>query len=470
MSDDATARTPVAPTPGSGDARPTQAPNYAARRMLVTTVAIMAIVAFAVVGWTVIRDDDGSTGGSAGSWNEIALISPVTGEITVIDGEGEPIRTVVGRGRVSDVHTIGDRMALVGTSQIVLEGGDEALAVPIERTNTVTPIHTAERLHLVVGTTSGGEVRIVDVVTGEILDVGAIADQTDPRLFAETIRWSADGRRFAVADAVFFRTIVVESESGTAGFFAAQPVALDNDLVATSQVISRQADVELFDRERTSQARVATEIPAGGLMIDDDLVMVATTGAVSRVPKGASEAERLGEVAVPSGATVTRVHPTADGTRLVVAGAVFQAVVDLDGRTLFTTTFTTPVEVDVPRPDWACLPVGGDETYHSIVSLETGEQIADLSGLEVTGVASDGCTVIGRRGDLTEVVTAEGTVPLGRALAASLGPDGRTVVRTTVAGTTELLRIGDDLVIGEPVDLAEVAPRNPIVAFLDSSR
>ena len=358
-------------------------------------------------------------------------------------------------------------MALVGRSQIVLEDGDETVALPIERSNTVSTIHTVDRLHLVIGTGSGGDVRIVDVGSGEELDIAAIADLADPRLFAETIRWSADGTRFAVADAAFFQTVVVESGSEEAGFFASQPVALNDDLVATSQVINRQADVELFDRERQSKGRVATEIPAGGIMVDDDLLMVATTGGVYRVSGGETEAERLGAVAVPSGASVTSVHPTADGTRLVVAGPVFQAVIDLDGRTLFTTTFTSPVETPAPRPGWSCLPVGGDETYHSIVSLESGEQLADLSGLAVTGASGDGCTVIGERDDLSEVVTTQGTVPLGRARIAALGPDGRTVVRATATGATEILRIGDDLVVGEPTDVSAAAPTNPIVAFLD---
>jgi hypothetical protein len=464
---DATPAPPAAPTPTGGQPRLEAPPNYAARRMLVTTVAIMAVVAFAVIGWTVIRGEDDTPGGGAGGWNEIALIDSATGAINVVDADGELVSTVVGRGRVNEVHTIDDRMALIGRSQIVLEGGDETAALPIERSNTVSPVHTVDKLHLVVGENSGGDVNIIDVGTGEVLDIATIAELSDPRLFAETIRWSAEGTRFAVADAAFFRTIVVEADSDEASFFASQPVALNDELVATSQVINRQADIELFDRERTSKSRVATEIPAGGVMVDDDLLMVAATGVVDRVSSGEAEAERLGTVAVPSGASVTSVHPTADGTRLVVSGAVFQAVIDLDGRTLFTTTFTSPIETRVPRPDWTCVPIGGDETYHSIVLLETGEQLADLSGLEVTDISGDGCTVLGRRGDLTEVVTPEGTVPLGRLQAASLGPDGRTVVRTTMAGTTELLPIGDDLVVGQPIDLSEVAPRNPIVAYLD---
>ena len=121
----------------------------------------------------------------------------------------------------------------------------------------------------------------------------------------------------------------------------------------------------------------------------------------------------------------------------------------------------------VPLPGWTCLPVGGGEHYHSIVALDSGEQLADLSGLEVTGTSSDGCTVLGQRDDLSEVVTAAGTVPLGRVRTATLGPDGRTVVRTTVTGATQILRIDDDLAVGDPIDVSAAAPTNPIVAFLD---
>ncbi|NNE10839.1 MAG: hypothetical protein HKN41_01180, partial [Ilumatobacter sp.] len=119
------------------------------------------------------------------------------------------------------------------------------------------------------------------------------------------------------------------------------------------------------------------------------------------------------------------------------------------------------------RVEWRCLPVGGDDSYHSIVSLDTGEQLADLSGLVVTGWSGDGCIVIGERAGSTEVVSADGTVQLGRVRAAHLGPDGRTVVRTTTAGTTDILTIADDLTIGEPVDISEITPSNPIVAYLD---
>ena len=460
------------PTPTDGPPRPRNAPNYAARRMLVTTVAIMAIVAFAVIGWTVVRGDGDSPGGERGGWNEIALVDPTSGDVVVVDGEGEVVSAGEGSGRVSEVYAVGNRTALVGTSQIVLVGDGEQTAIPIDRTDTVTPIRTPGTLHLIVGATSGGDVVIVDVISGEQLDIGALAAQAEPQIFAnslmfaETVRWSADATSFAVADASSFQTLVVQSGSTDVAFFGSQPVALSDELVVTSQTIGGQADIELLDYERDSKARVPTPIPAGGMMVGDALLMVGIDGGVYRIEAGATEAERLGQVAVPSGGTVTSVRPTFDGERLLVAGIAFQAVIDLEGDTIFTTTFTTPVDTATPHPGWTCLAVGGEGSYHSLVALETGDQLADLSGVDVIGASADGCTVLGERAGITELIDADGTVSLGRVRAATLAPDGRTVVRTTTTGTTEIVRFDDDLEPGDTVELT-AAPTNPIVAFLD---
>lgn len=439
--------------------------------MLVTTVAIVAVVAFGVIGWQVVRSDDAGIGGGGGDWSEIALADPASGALTIVDDSGEVVSTVVGRGRVTDVQAIGNRIALIGPTQIVLEGGDESTTIPVDRTDTIVPVHTPEGLHLVIGEATGGNVIIADVLTGELIDVGSLARNAeeniaDPLLFAGTVRWSDDASRFAVADASSFQTILVRQGSEEVTFFGSQPVALSNDRIATSQTIGGQADVELFDDERTSKARVPTPIPAGGVMVDDDVLMVSVDGGVYRVEAGRDEARKLGQVAVPSGATVVAVAPSLDGERLVVSGVVFEAVIDLEGRTLFTTTFTTPVEIDTPMPDWTCVAIGGDDTYHSLVALETGEQLADLSGAAVIGASADGCTLLVERAGVTEVVGADGIVSLGQVRSAALGPDGRTVVRTTTAGTTEIIGIDDDLQLGEPVAIAD-APANAKVAFLD---
>jgi len=436
--------------------------------MLVTTVAITAVIAFAVIGWTALRSDEGGVLGRLSSWDEIAIVDRSSGEVVVLDDDGEPDRTLIGLGRVDEVYAIGDRIALVGPSQIVIRGGDdEPGVISVDDNSTVAPIRTDDGLFLVVGRPTGGDVRIIDIRSGDLLDVGALADQSDPLLFAETVRWADDGSAFAVADAASFQTIVVRPGIDVASFFPSQPVALNDDRVATSQIVGRQADIGLFDHDRDSKARVPAEIPAGGVMDGDDLIVVSTKGTISRVTGGASEAERIGTVTVPSGGTVTSVDPAADGERLVVTGDVFQAVIDRAGDTVFSTTFTAPITTTRPNPALSCLAVGGDGSFHSLVRLETGEQIADLSGVEVVGTSRDGCTVLGERGDVTEVIGVDGTVNVGRVRSAPLGPDGRTVIRTTASGVSELLRIDDELALGDPVDISDQVSPNAIITFLD---
>ncbi len=169
-------------------------------------------------------------------------------------------------------------------------------------------------------------------------------------------------------------------------------------------------------------------------MVDDDLLMVSIDGGVYRIDDGRQEAERIGQVAIPSGGTVASVRPTSDGERRLV---------DRRRRRSRPSSTSRAARSSRPRsrrrsrstcrgPSGRACPSAVTRRIHSIVALETGDQIADLSGVDVTGTsASDGCTVIGARGDLIEVVTADGTVPLGRVTAATLAPDGRTVVRTT---------------------------------------
>jgi len=463
MTDAAAAATPTGGAPRAN-------PNYAARRMLVTTIVITAIVAVALVGWQAAKGDSGSPTSTTDNWDQIALIDRTTGGVTTVDENGQITSEIAGFGRAFGVHSFDSRMALVGFDQIVIldtrDSSANPVIIPFDRGSTVTPAATTGSLHLVVGKPTGGNVLIVDIGDGSLLDVFAAADPIKPLVFAETVRWAADGSAFAVADAANFQTILVQPGVAGATFLPDQPVAVGDELVATSRTVGLQADIALVDLERRNQALVPSEIPAGGIMIDDQLVIISVDGGMYRIKRGDKTANQVGTIAVPAGDRIRLVLPSLDHQRLVVAGDTFEAVIDLEGGTVFTTSFATFVEAAPPLAGWACLPVGGGDAFHSLISLESGEQLADLNGLAVTGASSDGCTVIGERAGVSEVVSGDGSVRLGQLRDAALSPDGRAVVWTTTTGRTELVTIEDDFGLTDPIDLSHAAASNLAVAFL----
>lgn len=445
--------------------------------MLVTTALITLVVCAGVIGWRITRTDADTDDRALQEWDELALVDRTSGDVVVVDPNGEVIRSPLANGRVGNVIAAGGRIALSNASRLTVLPTDddgEPLIVDLPRAAQIDRIETRDRDLLVVGQPAGGTVIVVDPATGNVIDLGERAAQglaNAPLLFRETLRWNPAGTRFAVADATNFQTIVVVVGEDGAVFLPDQPIAVGDDLFAIGQTVGLQADIALVRLDRSTEAAVPTEIPAGGVLDDDTLTMVSIDGTIMRVSAGDETAETIGSVAIPAGGVIRWAHPTLDGTRLVVAGDTFQAVVDLDGNSLFATTFADATTVEVPSARWSCLPVGGDGVWHSIIDLDTGEQLVALTGDEVVGISADGCAVLVSRtgGDLA-IVSPEQTVSLGDALSAVLAPDGRSAVRRQADGTIDLVTIDttdeDRWVLGDPVDLTTLTGRDPLITFV----
>src|SRR4029453_14954107 len=140
-------------------------------------------------------------------------------------------------------------------------------------------------------------------------------------------------------------------------------LALDAEHVATSQVVGQQADLTLYDYERSRLATSPQGLPAGATLDDGDVVVASIDGAVSRFGAGDESADQVGSIGVPAGGEVRGIPPRAGGGGIVVLGGGFEAAVALDGHTLFTTTFTAPVDEPRIEPDWTCVPIGGGAAY-----------------------------------------------------------------------------------------------------------
>lgn len=468
-------------TPTDGAARPSRQraipkpPNYAARRMLVGTGIVTLVFAAAVVGWRWFGGGESSLDRDRVGWDAIALVDRTTGDVTYVDADGEVTAESPGHGRTGSLYAGDGILALANsrTLTVLPEPGDDAdpVVVDLPASADIATVRTDGPTFLAAGVPTGGDVSLIDLTNRSVIDIGGLAlasSPIDPKMFLATLRTNDDGSMFAIADAANFQTIVVRPDGDAPVFLADQPIAVGDELVATSQTVGLQADVSLMALDRTTKATVPTDIPAGsiGVLDGDRLTMVAVGGEVYRIESGNDTAERLGAVAVPAGAAIEWVAPTAGGERLAVGGATFVAVVDLDGRTLFTTTFSNAVDPTPPEPTWTCFPVGGPGGHHSIIDLESGEQLADLAAVEeLAGVSADGCRVLGHVTADAVLIDPEGTAPIGEYDRIVLGPDGATIVRV-LDGETDLIVVDDDLQVGEPVSLTALGEPDDLIAFV----
>ena len=167
--------------------------------MVAGAAVIVTALAVAAAAIAIGGDDDDDDGGAT-TWNAVALVNRVNGAVRVLDEGGEEITTIRGTGRVDSVHASGDRLALVGATQIALVGidGDEPIVIPIEQGSTVGRVAASRSFTLVVAPATTGNLTLIDASDGTQLDVGELAEQTDPMLLADSIR--ADRRRHRVRD------------------------------------------------------------------------------------------------------------------------------------------------------------------------------------------------------------------------------------------------------------------------------
>ncbi len=275
----------------------------------------------------------------------------------------------------------------------------------------MTRLPIANRLVLAVGQPLGGNALIVDGQSGQVIDIGALAEQPNPLLFLDTIQFDSKGNFFAIADAANFQTIVVSTlPEPTVEFFPDAPLAVSDALVVTSQVVGERADVAFFKHDGTMIESISMPIPVGGVFTDRGLIVVSTEGDVSRIVGNLSTPIGLRSVERPADSTVTHVDPVGSGERLVVSGDNFQTVIDLDGNTIATEAFELGATVAEPQPGWVCLPLGPADDVESLIALHDGSVRADADGLALTGTSADGCTLLGETDGDTSLVAG---MPVG---------------------------------------------------------
>lgn len=422
-------------------------PNYTVRRAVVGG-GILAVVA-AVIGATiylVVRDDDDPGDVTAPTWNAVVEVDRASGDVRILDPDGGEIDLIdgSGTGRSTAVHSHRERLAIESAQALTLVDTRQgsSTTVELDRTMTSERLPIGRSLTFVVSPPGNGNLLLVDGSTGDVLDVGEIAVQSSPLLFADSVRSDPSGRAFAIGDGRNFQTVVVRFGHDEAGFFPGVPMAVDTDLVVTSQNVGSSAELGLFTADGDRLTAVPTERPVGGIIAGERFVYVTGNGDVAAAAADSREPTDLGSIPVPGGDQVIAVSPALDHQRLVVTGNRFVAVVNLDGEVLFQTTFTSTMTMLTPWSTWRCLPVGGDDAFHSLVDLDTGETLADLSDGSVSTTSADGCAVhlitdVGSR-----VVSHLGTATIDPGVrSVVLAPDATAALSVDAAGSARLIHV-----------------------------
>ena len=289
-------------------------------------------------------------------------------------------------------------------------------------------------------------------------------------LLADSIRADTDGTAFAIGDGRNFQTVVVRFGRTDATFFPDVPMAVADDLVVTSQTVGRSAELGFFDADGERRASVASEErPIGGLIDGERFVFVSDTGAIFAATADDDSPRRLGVIALPTGDLVQSVWPALDGTRLVAAGSGFLAIVDLDGTTLFQTTFARRDRDAHADPDVALRPGRRQRGVHVARRPEHRRHGRRPPRCRCHGRQRDGCGVQLTGDGGRSVVTPIGATVLPAAVSTAwIAPDASAAVLVDTGSVASLVRIDDgeagDDGGAEPVELGDV---DGLVAFLD---
>jgi len=191
--------------------------------MLFTAAAItVAIVGVAGVR-ALMRDDASSPAAHEAGWDAVAVVARTGGDITLVSPQGTIVGEYEKLGRAAQVEVAGSHLALIGSTSVTLldlaaETDTEPTVVPIERGATVTRLATnSAHLLLAAGRPAGGEVTLIDGITGWSANLGELGGLRAPRLFVDTIRTDPTGDTIAIADAGLRRAGIPKPRLAVAG-------------------------------------------------------------------------------------------------------------------------------------------------------------------------------------------------------------------------------------------------------------
>lgn len=441
--DDAGAAGPDDPTvfqASEDDTREEHRQNPNAGKMLGTVIAV-AMLGAIVVGGVQWIERERDVVPDPVSWTSIVTADRVTGDLTLRYSDLAVAATTNHGPRVSAVLDGGGAVAVVLPNQVIVEPFDLLpTTLDIPQGHRVSALPTANDLSVVIGDDSGGNLAIVTDVAGlrpVVMDLGVFTDEPNPRYFPTDIRHDSAGTLFAIADTVNFQTVLVTPTSTTPVYLPDLALAVHPQLVVTSQTVGDRAEIGLFDPNGDRIRTISTPAVRGGAITADGerFVFVTKEGRIMRVTRTSNDLEDLGGLELPEGETVNTVATVGGGSRLWVRSDHTAYVVDLSGGIRGRWSANAPMTEEPLTMLSRCAVVHADGVSR-LVSLLTGRELNEVTGITGMSRSDDGCLVTGvRSSDRSGVLVGEfEMVTLAGRRALALAPDATAVVLSSDTG------------------------------------
>jgi hypothetical protein len=453
----------VAPPPNDVDHRERKqerTPNYLVRRSIAVGGVVAAIAGGAIlVGSLIGGDEGGSTSGAADvDWNTIVLLDERSGQLIVGNERGdEAVRFPSGVTGPTDALAVGSTLLITSTDATAVVDLDDESSQIIEAdfgsNGASMPVGTA--LTMLTATADGGRAVLAHGPTGDIIDTETFAPIVGARYDVTTSIASPTGREVLVTDSGNFQSVLLSFDREAPSYFPGRSLALNDDLVVTTQNVGSEANVTVFGHDGSSVTDARAPSVRAGMITGENVLLVTVDGEILDLTVSNGTTSAIDSLTV---GTVESGYVTPAGDRLIVVGSTGSAIVDQDGVVLGTFPDARPLDAGIdelaPRTSNCLALTSASSSELVIASLDDGGVVAEAVIEPPMLPSVDGCTVVGSVEAGLQVVSADGVDERSiEGPLVGLSPDGEAAVTESTAGR---LRLTD--LTSPTLDVADSAP------------
>ncbi len=410
-----------------------QQPNYLVRRGIAVAGVVAAIAGGAILVGSLIGGGDGAPANGAADvdWNTVVLVDERSGQLIVANEVGEEMeRFASGVTAPTDALAVGSTVFVTAADAAAVVDLDDETGQVVEddfgSSGVVMPAGTA--LTMLTTTADAGRAVLAHGPTGDVLDTETFAPIAGARYDVAGSISSPTGRDVLVTDSGNFQSVLLSFDRDAPSYFPGRALAIDADLVVTTQNVGSEANITVFDQEGASVTDARAPSVRAAMIAGDNVLLVTVDGEILELTTSNGTTSTVDAMAI---GTVETGYVTPTGDRLIVVGTTASAILDPEGVVLATFPSATFLDAGIdelaPRTS-TCLAVTGDSDV-VIAALNDGTVVAEAVAGSPILPSVDGCTVVGSDTSGLQVITADGLgeYPTDGTLVA-LAPDGKSAV------------------------------------------